>query len=66
MQSNNSINYTVYDCTTIGIQRFRPMIPLRYRLGKRADGTIVLQGDFYSTFDTLTDEWEDIPTVDLE
>ena len=42
------------------------MTPVLYRLGKKPDGTIVLQGCYVWTRGTeYGQEWKDMPTVEL-
>jgi len=44
-----------------------PLKPEQYRLAKKPDGTLVLQGACYRWKDgKLGHDWRDIPTVELE
>lgn len=40
--------------------------PVEYRLARKPDGSLILQGNFCSTIDdTLTCFWKEIPIVDI-
>jgi hypothetical protein len=56
-------NFTI---GTIKAVRVENQTPIAYRLGKRQDGVLVLQGA-YTWWEGLNSghEWRDIPTVDL-
>ena len=53
---------------TIGPMRSENTDPSGYRLAKKPDGTLVLQGAYFwqEGWNTYGHEWRDIPTVDLE
>lgn len=55
-------------CATIAPARTEKPVPDAYRLARKPDGTLVLQGAYMwqEGWNTYGHEWRDIPTVDVD
>lgn len=58
---------TIYNTPQMVPVRIEELRPLAYRLAKKPDGTLVLQGAFrWSEGECGGLEWREIPTIELE
>lgn len=67
LANNLTRDYRYYTVGTISEARVESQTPAAYRLGKRQDGVLVLQGAYHwhEGLSKQGCEWRDIPTVDL-
>lgn len=56
-----------FSMPSISQTRTESTAPVAYRLAKKPDGTLVLQGAYFwmENFNDCGHEWRDIPTIDL-